>query len=198
MPLAASRCMDEPADRSITSTASARPRPYSLASAASASRVEIEHRQHAHTAVGAGARLDQQRALAVAGRSSSATISSAGRCAASAGARIMACMRSIMAARPDGILSAARSPWPSSTPSASACLCAEQVQHLVLDRILADEIDDGHRAGLVLAPGARDALLELRRIPRQIDIHDRARRLEVEPDAAAVGREEQPAGRDPA
>ena len=45
-------------------------------------------------------------------------------CAAAtlASACIIACMRSIMAARPDGILSAARSPWPSSTPSASACL----------------------------------------------------------------------------
>ncbi len=74
-------------------------------------------------------------------------------------------------------------------------LVTEKVQNLVLDRIFADEIDDRHRARLVLAPGACDALFELRRVPRQVDVHDRARDLQVEPDAAAVGGEEQPAGR---
>ena len=73
-------------------------------------------------------------------------------------------------------------------------LGAEQMHHAVLDRILADEIDDRHAARLVLAPGACDALLELGRVPRQVDVHDRARHLQIEADAAAVGRQEQPAG----
>ena len=92
--------------------------------------VEIEHGQHADAAVAAGARLDQQRALAVAAAADPRRwLPPPTRCAAPPPrACIIACMRSIMAARPDGILSASRSPWPSSTPSASACLCAEQVQ----------------------------------------------------------------------
>ena len=65
----------------------------------------------------------------------------------------------------------------------------EQVQNLVLDRIFADKIDDRHRTRLVLAPGPRDALFELRRVPRKVDVHDRAGDLQIEPDAAAVGGE---------
>jgi hypothetical protein len=37
-------------------------------------------------------------------------------------------------------------------------LVTKKMQNLVLDRILAHEIDDCHRTGLVLSPGARDAL----------------------------------------
>ena len=114
--------------------------------------------------------------------------------AAAAGACIIACMRSMKAARPDGILSAPRSPCAVEHAVGQRLLVPEQMQDAVLDRSFADEIDDGDRARLVLAPGAGDALLELRRIPRQIDIDDGARRLQVQPDAAAVGREEQPAG----
>src|SRR4249920_298332 len=87
---------------------------------------------------------------------------------AAAGASIIASIRSIMAARPlDGILSVPRSPWPSRRPSAKRLLATEQMQDLVLDRAFADQIDNSDGARLVLAPGARDALLELCRIPRQ-------------------------------
>ena len=61
----------------------------------------------------------------------------------------------------------------------------------MLDRVLRDEVDDRHRARLMLAPGARDALLELGRVPRQVKVDDDARRLKVQPDAAAVGGQEQ-------
>ena len=64
----------------------------------------------------------------------------------------------------------------------------------MLDRILADEVDHRDRAGLMLAPGARDTLLELGRVPRQVDIDDRARDLEVEADAARIGRKKETAG----
>jgi hypothetical protein len=41
-------------------------------------------------------------------------------------------------------------------------------------------------------PGARDALFQLCRVPRQIQVDHGACYLEVEPDAAAVRRKEQP------
>ena len=43
--------------------------------------------------------------------------------------------------------------------------------------------------------GARDALFQHGRIPGQIDVDDRVRRLKVEPGGTGVGREEQAAGR---
>ena len=59
----------------------------------------------------------------------------------------------------------------------------------------ADQVDDVTGRGLVLAPGAGDALLELGRIPRQIEIHDHAGGLEVQAEAAGVRGEEQAAVR---
>ena len=50
---------------------------------------------------------------------------------------------------------------------------------------------DGAR--LVLAPGAGDALLEAGRVPRQVEVDHHVGRLEVEPHAAGVGGEEEPA-----
>src|SRR5437588_11736813 len=44
-------------------------------------------------------------------------------------------------------------------------LVTEKMQDLMLDRILANEMHDRHRTRLILAPGPRDALLELGRIP---------------------------------
>src|SRR5262249_29826806 len=73
-------------------------------------------------------------------------------------------------------------------------LAAEKVKDVVLDAVLGDQVDDTDRPGLVLAPGTGDPLLELRRVPWQIDIDHGGGDLKVEPDAAAVGREEQAAG----
>ena len=85
-----------------------------------------------------------------------------------------------MAARPDGILSVVEIALAVEHAVGQRLLLTEQMQDLVLDRILADEIDHRDRARLVLAPGARDALLELGRVPRQVDVHHRARDLQVE------------------
>jgi len=76
-------------------------------------------------------------------------------------------------------------------------LVTEKVQNLVFDRIFADEIDDRHRTRLVLAPGTRDALLELRRIHGR-STFTTALAPAGESDAAAVGGEEQPGRPGPA
>ena len=49
--------------------------------------------------------------------------------------------------------------------------------------------------GLVLAPGAGDALFESGGVPGQVAVDDDAGVLEVEPDAARVGAEEEAAVR---
>ena len=62
----------------------------------------------------------------------------------------------------------------------------------MLDAVLGHEVDDIDRPYLVFPPGARDALFQLCRVPRQIQVDHGACYLEVEPDAAAVRRKEQP------
>src|SRR5207244_10846428 len=71
----------------------------------------------------------------------------------------------------------------------------ERPHHPVLDRVLADEVDDVDAARLVLAPGPRDALLEPRRVPGQVEIDDDTRGLEVQAETARMGGEKQPAAR---
>ena len=75
-------------------------------------------------------------------------------------------------------------------------LVGERFEHAVLDRVLRDEIDDGDRAGLVLAPGAGDALFELGRIPGQVAIDDDAGVLQVQAGAPRIGAEKDAAVRD--
>ena len=52
-----------------------------------------------------------------------------------------------------------------------------------------------HGAGLMLAPGTRDALLQPGRVPRQVEVDHHACHLKVEAEAAGVAGEEQPAER---
>jgi hypothetical protein len=59
-------------------------------------------------------------------------------------------------------------------------------KHALLDRALRHEIDDAHRSYLAHAVDARDALLEDRRIPRQVHVHQCRRMLQVEPRADAT------------
>ena len=58
----------------------------------------------------------------------------------------------------------------------------------------ANQIDHRHRLGLVLAPGAGDALLEFGRIPRQVHVDHRRGDLQVEADTAGIGGKKQLAG----
>ena len=60
----------------------------------------------------------------------------------------------------------------------------------MLDSTLCDEVHDKDVAALALAPGARNALLQLRRVPREVEVHHDARGLQVEPDTAGFGRKE--------
>ena len=60
-------------------------------------------------------------------------------------------------------------------------------EHLVLDGAFADQVHHVHAARLMLAPGARDALLEPCRVPRQIQVDDDARCLQVQPKPTGVG-----------
>jgi len=84
-------------------------------------------------------------------------------------------------ALPDGILSA-QIALASSTPSASAA-CDREGAESVFDRIFETRLTTSPNAS-VLRQARAMRLLELRRIPRQVDIHDRACGLQVESDAA--------------
>ena len=68
-------------------------------------------------------------------------------------------------------------------------LVGERAEHAVLDGLLGDEIDDGDRAGLVFAPGAGDALLQLGGVPGQVAVDDDAGVLEVQARGARIGAE---------
>ena len=126
MPVAASRRMASQVCWSITSTAGPTSRCASCRFASSASASPSRSRTaNRRTRPSPPVRASISKVRSPwRRRSSSATASSGDRMrGATLGCVcIIACMRSIMAARPDGILSAPRSPWPSSTPSASACL----------------------------------------------------------------------------
>jgi hypothetical protein len=74
-------------------------------------------------------------------------------------------------------------------------LGGQRAEHPLLDGLVGDQVDDRDGVLLVLAPGTGDALLELRRIPRQVAIDDDTGILEVEADAPGVGAEKDPAGR---
>ena len=126
--------------------------------------------------------------------SSSATASSGARMRGPRACSI-ACMRSIMAARPDGILSVARSPSPSSTPSASACLLPSRCR-------IWCSIESSHTRLTTVTE--RVWFLRQARAMRCSSLagfHGRSTfttalaDLQVQADAAAVGGEEQPAGR---
>ena len=65
----------------------------------------------------------------------------------------------------------------------------------MLDRILGDEVDHRDRAHLLLAPGAGDALFELGRIPRQVEIDDQLAICRFSPVAPASVVRNSPAGR---
>ena len=104
-----------------------------------------------------------------------------------------ACMRSIMAARPDGILSAARS-LGRRARRRPAPACGQKVQNWCSIEFSQTRLTTVTERVWFFAPGAGDALFELRRVPGQVDVDHAARDLQVEPDAAAVGREEQAAG----
>src|SRR5439155_10345079 len=71
----------------------------------------------------------------------------------------------------------------------------QRLEHAVLDGVFGNEVDDGDRSSLVLAPGARDALLEFGRVPWQVAIDHHAGGLQVQPGAAAVRAEKNPAVR---
>src|SRR5205823_4118916 len=64
-------------------------------------------------------------------------------------------------------------------PIRELLLGGERPHHPVLDRALADQVDDVDAARLVLAPCPCDTLLEPRRVPRQVEIDHHARDLEV-------------------
>ena len=72
-------------------------------------------------------------------------------------------------------------------------LGVQQPQHAMLDGVLAHQVDDGDRAGLMLAPGAGNALLQTGRVPGQVHVDDGIGHLKVEPHAAGFRRQEQPA-----
>jgi hypothetical protein len=57
------------------------------------------------------------------------------------------------------------------------------------------DFDRCDRSRLPFAPDAADALLELRRIPGQVEIDDAIRRLKIESRRAGIRRKKRPAGR---
>jgi hypothetical protein len=63
----------------------------------------------------------------------------------------------------------------------------------VFNSVFGDKVDDGDGAALIFAPGAGDALFELRRIPGQVAVDDDTGVLEIEANAAGVGAEEKAA-----
>src|SRR5205823_3952145 len=88
----------------------------------------------------------------------------------------------------------------SSGPRAEApirelLLGGQRPHHPVLDRALADQVDDVDAARLVLAPCPCDTLLEPRRVPGQVEIDHDTRGLEVQAETARIGGEKQPAAR---
>ena len=70
-------------------------------------------------------------------------------------------------------------------------LAGERAEHRVLEGILGDQVDDGDRARLVLAPGSGDALFEPGGIPGEVAVDNDAGVLEVQPHAAGIGAEEE-------
>ena len=65
----------------------------------------------------------------------------------------------------------------------------------MLDGIFRNEMNDGDRPGLVLAPGAGDALFEPGRVPGEVAVDDDAGVLQVKPGAAGIGAQEDAAAR---
>ena len=74
-------------------------------------------------------------------------------------------------------------------------LVGEGLEHAVLDGVFGNEVDDGDRAGLVFAPGAGDALLQLGGVPGQVAIDDDAGVLKIQARRAGIGAEEDAAVR---
>ena len=97
--------------------------------------------------------------------------------------------------RPLRSLISLRSPDAVEHAVGQGLLVGERVQHAVLDGVLGDQVDDRDRAGLVLAPGAGDALFELGRVPGQVAVDDDAGVLEVQARRAGIGAEEDAAVR---
>ena len=67
----------------------------------------------------------------------------------------------------------------------------QQMQNAMFDAVFAHQVDDGDMPCLVLAPGAGDALLKPRRIPRQIEIDDDVGSLQVEAGGAGIAGQQQ-------
>jgi hypothetical protein len=149
--------------------------------------IEIEHGQYARATVAARASLDEQRPFAMA---TSHFIGDG--FFRRQDARRDTCLHHRLHAldhgRPTGRhFECAEIALSVEYAVGKRLLVTEKVQNLVLDRIFANEIDDGHRTRLVLAPSAGNTLFKLCRIPRQVDVDDGARGLQIEPDAPAVG-----------
>lgn len=86
-------------------------------------------------------------------------------------------------------------PLPVQDAIRQCLLVCQGLEHALLQRPPRDQVDDRDALGLVLPPGPRDALLQLRRIPGQVAVDDDAGILKVEPGAAAVGAQEHAAVR---
>ncbi len=74
-------------------------------------------------------------------------------------------------------------------------LGGQGVQHALFDGVFGDEVDDLYGGGLTVTMGAGDALFEHGGIPGQVEVDDERGGLQVEPDAARVGRKEDAAVR---
>src|SRR5260221_22335 len=71
----------------------------------------------------------------------------------------------------------------------------KRFEHALLDGFLRNEVDHRDRAGLVLAPGAGDALFEFRRVPGQIAVDDDTGVLQVQSGRPGVSAQKDAAGR---
>src|SRR5262245_26944672 len=74
-----------------------------------------------------------------------------------------------------------------------APLALDRLEHSLLDRPAGHEVHHPHRPALTHAVDAGDPLLQHRRVPRQLQIDHRVGPLQVQPDPAGVGAQEQPA-----
>ena len=74
-------------------------------------------------------------------------------------------------------------------------LGSEDTQHSLLDGLLGNQVDHAHGTALMLAPGTRDTLLQLGRVPRKIAVDHDARHLQVQAEATRIAGEKEAAER---
>ncbi|MPM92162.1 hypothetical protein SDC9_139297 [bioreactor metagenome] len=72
-------------------------------------------------------------------------------------------------------------------------LALQRGKHSMLDSVFGDQVDYRDVASLMLAPRARNPLLQFGGIPRQVAIHHDARILEVQSRRSRIGAEEEAA-----